>query len=129
MAGTLTRWLVSYATVVTALVAVTAVTRRAPGNQEFNEISVHRINIVEPDGTLRMVNADHARLPGVIVRGKEERRIGDSPGCSSTTTKERKMAGWFSVAIAMRTDGLSILAVLCLSTNTGLAARWSNLRA
>jgi hypothetical protein len=29
------------------------------------------INVVEPDGTLRMVIANHAKLPGVIVRGKE----------------------------------------------------------
>ena len=27
---------------------------------------------MEPDGTLRMVISDHAKLPGIIVRGKEE---------------------------------------------------------
>ncbi|MGB6201057.1 MAG: hypothetical protein WA871_01540 [Candidatus Acidiferrales bacterium] len=37
----------------------------------FAEITVHRINVIEPDGTLRMVISDHARLPGVIVDGKE----------------------------------------------------------
>lgn len=37
----------------------------------FDEITVQRINIVEPDGTPRMVIADHARLPGVLVHGKE----------------------------------------------------------
>ena len=40
--------------------------------ETFDEITVHRINIVEPDGTLRMVISNHARLPGVIVRGKEQ---------------------------------------------------------
>jgi len=38
----------------------------------FDEINVHRINVVEPDGTLRMVISDHAKLPGIIVRGKEQ---------------------------------------------------------
>lgn len=37
----------------------------------FDEIQVHRINLVEPDGTLRMVISDHDRLPGIIVKGKE----------------------------------------------------------
>lgn len=38
---------------------------------DFDEIDVKRINIVEPDGTLRMVIADKAQFPGLIVRGKE----------------------------------------------------------
>jgi len=38
----------------------------------FDEINVRRINVVEPDGTLRIVISDHARLPGIIVRGKEQ---------------------------------------------------------
>jgi hypothetical protein len=40
--------------------------------QEFDEIRVHRIDIVEPDGTLRMVISNKARLPGVIVKGQEQ---------------------------------------------------------
>ena len=63
-----------YAGTVTMLLALTASTRGAPGSQEFDEITVRRINIVEPDGTLRMVVADRAKLPGVIVRGKEGQR-------------------------------------------------------
>jgi hypothetical protein len=39
---------------------------------KFDQIEVQRINIVEPDGTLRMVVSNKAMLPGVIVRGKEE---------------------------------------------------------
>lgn len=38
----------------------------------FDEINVHRINVLEPNGTLRMVISDHAKLPGIIVRGKEQ---------------------------------------------------------
>lgn len=46
----------------------------ATGNhaQAMDEITVQRINIVEPDGTPRMVISNHARLPGVLVHGKEK---------------------------------------------------------
>jgi hypothetical protein len=37
----------------------------------FDEIDVHRINVVEADGTLRMVLSNKTRLPGIIVKGKE----------------------------------------------------------
>ena len=40
--------------------------------ETFDQINVHRINVVEPDGTLRMVISNHAQLPGIIVRGKEQ---------------------------------------------------------
>ena len=38
----------------------------------FDKIEAQQIKIVEPDGTLRMVISDHARFPGIIVKGKEE---------------------------------------------------------
>ena len=44
---------------------------RAAKVQRFDEIDVHRVNVREPDGTLRLVISNDARLPGVIVRGKE----------------------------------------------------------
>lgn len=37
----------------------------------FDEINAQRINIVEPDGTLRMTISSSARAPGVIMHGKE----------------------------------------------------------
>jgi len=40
----------------------------------FDEIQVHRLDVVESDGTLRMVIANRERLPGVIVKGKEQPR-------------------------------------------------------
>src|SRR3954469_13695020 len=39
--------------------------------QQMDEIDVHRINVRERDGTLRMVISNHERLPGVIVQRKE----------------------------------------------------------
>lgn len=66
------RFLAVYAGVLTVglgLVVVYGFSRSAPS---FDQITVHRINVVEPDGTLRMVISDHAALPGVIVHGQRE---------------------------------------------------------
>ncbi|WP_394832063.1 hypothetical protein LVJ94_36655 [Pendulispora rubella] len=67
------RFLVLYSSVVTLAFATTvfggiAFLARKP---HFREIAVERINIVEPDGTLRMVISDKARFPGMPLRGKE----------------------------------------------------------
>ena len=72
----LTKILVVYSTVLTTLLAAFtlagSVTARGQDRvQQFGEVDVQRINVREPDGTLRMVISNHARLPGVIVRGKE----------------------------------------------------------
>jgi hypothetical protein len=45
------------------VLVVTTFSRGAQKRQEFDEITVHRINLVEPDGTLRMVIANHDALP------------------------------------------------------------------
>ena len=70
------RILVIYTGVLTGLLALSAITGyvRFSGTR-FEEITVQRINVVEPDGTLRMVISNHAKLPGVIVRGKEQLRF------------------------------------------------------
>jgi hypothetical protein len=44
---------------------------RTPRNATFDEITVQRINIVEPDGTTRLVIADKGRFPGSFFKGKE----------------------------------------------------------
>jgi hypothetical protein len=67
------QFLLAYATVMSTVFAVVVLTGAAPPKiQTFDEIKVHRINVVEPDGTLRMVISNRARLPGVIVKGKEQ---------------------------------------------------------
>ena len=65
---------------------------------------MHRINVREPDGTLRMVISNHARLPGVIVRGKEPPPV-DRPyaGMLFYNEKGRKTAVSYSVDTAMQT--------------------------
>lgn len=42
-----------------------------PGKARFDTIDVGRINIREPNGTLRMTIASASRAPGAIVAGKE----------------------------------------------------------
>jgi hypothetical protein len=66
------RFLKRYAigsTTIILLMAVTAFVRQ-PQKQKFTEIDVERINIVEPDGNLRMVIANRPRSIGPIYKGK-----------------------------------------------------------
>ncbi|KRE88817.1 hypothetical protein ASG87_09630 [Frateuria sp. Soil773] len=61
-----------YATVLSAAFAVLLLTgARSPANAKFDTIDVQRINVREPDGTLRMVISDHAAFPGLVLRGRE----------------------------------------------------------
>ncbi|KAF1007223.1 MAG: hypothetical protein GAK28_01862 [Luteibacter sp.] len=67
------RFLVIYSGVLTAVFAVSMLSGFAKSPiTAFDEINVQRINVREPDGTLRMVISNSARLPGVIVKGKEQ---------------------------------------------------------
>jgi hypothetical protein len=61
-----------YATVLTvAFGGLLLMGARAPGAADFDTINVHRINVREPDGTLRMVISDRSAFPGLIAHGKE----------------------------------------------------------
>lgn len=67
------RLLIAYSGVLTIVFAVTVFSgMAAPKTTTFDQITVHRINVVEPDGTLRMVVSNHAAFPGIIVRGNEK---------------------------------------------------------
>lgn len=44
-----------------------------PPKAAFDEISVKRVNIVEPDGKYRLVLANSERFPGLFMEGKEYR--------------------------------------------------------
>jgi hypothetical protein len=67
------RFLAIYSGVLTLMFAVTvfAAFSKPTQTQKFGEIDVERINIVEPDGTLRMVISNKAKFPGIIIKGKE----------------------------------------------------------
>ena len=66
------RFLKRYAIGSTTLIVLMALTAfvRQPQKQKFGEIDVERINIVEPDGKLRMVIANRPRSIGPIYKGK-----------------------------------------------------------
>lgn len=63
-----------YAGTVTALLVGGMISAAAPARTHFDEIDAERVNIVEPDGTLRTVIANKARFPGTYIRGVEHPR-------------------------------------------------------
>jgi hypothetical protein len=59
-------------TMAAALGAVFALTAaKRPGHEHFDEITVGRINVVEPDGTKRLIISNKAQFPGAFENGKE----------------------------------------------------------
>lgn len=66
------RLLTAYSVMLTAtLMAVLLTGAAGAGRASFEELDVQRLNLREPDGTLRYVLASSARLPGAIIRGQE----------------------------------------------------------
>jgi hypothetical protein len=77
------KFLVLYSGVLTLVFCLTVLTgfsRSGAKQQSFDEIDVHRINLRESDGTLRMVISNTDRFPGVIVKGKEYPHPRDTAG-------------------------------------------------
>lgn len=66
------RLLKGYALVTTVLLGVLALSAfgRHAGRERFTEIDVERINVVEPNGNLRMVISNRPRSIGPVYRGK-----------------------------------------------------------
>jgi hypothetical protein len=70
------RVLIIYSGLLTAAVCICLLSGFAKRSiTTMDELDVQRINVREPDGTLRMVISDSARLPGVIVKGKEQPKV------------------------------------------------------
>ncbi len=59
----------------TAFLVVLLTGAKSPTTKSFDKIQVHRIDVVEPDGTLPMVIADHDQMPGVIIKGRENPKV------------------------------------------------------
>jgi hypothetical protein len=57
-----------------AAVCLLGAAKEAPRHEQFDEITVGRINIVEPDGTKRLVISNRAQFPGDFMQGKEGAR-------------------------------------------------------
>src|SRR3954452_2693266 len=69
----LTKILLVYSSILTTVLSALMLAGSVGAKtQAFDEIDVRRINVREPDGTLRLVISNRARLPGVIVQGKEQ---------------------------------------------------------
>lgn len=68
------RWLKRYAALSSAALVIALVAAFArpqhPAPQKFDVIDVQRINVVEPDGSYRMVISNRARSIGPIYKGK-----------------------------------------------------------
>lgn len=66
------RMLKAYAALTTLLFAALAIAafQQAQQKQSFGEIDVERINVVEPDGKLRLVISNRARSIGPIYKGE-----------------------------------------------------------
>lgn len=71
------RFLICYSAVLSTAFAVILLSGATVRRTQFDEIRVHRIDVVEPDGTLRMVISNKDRLPPVIVKGKEHPEFGE----------------------------------------------------
>ena len=67
------RFLTIYSGVLTVVLSVTLLSGFIGHSRQgrFDEITVRRINIVEPDGTLRMVLSNKSDCPGLIIKRKE----------------------------------------------------------
>jgi hypothetical protein len=66
------RFLLSYCVVLTAaLLALTAFTIHSMRNPRFGIVTARRINIVEPDGVVRLTLSNRADFPAGWMRGKE----------------------------------------------------------
>jgi hypothetical protein len=67
------RFLMIYSGVLTAVFVVTVASGfvAQPRTMTLDQLDVQRINLREPDGTLRMVMTSKGRAPGVYLKGKE----------------------------------------------------------
>jgi len=65
--------LLIYSGALTILVAILVLGGFAPQRKKasFDEIDVKRLNIVESDGTVRLVVSNKEQFPGLIIKGKE----------------------------------------------------------
>jgi hypothetical protein len=70
---TASRLMLGYSVLVTSILAGLTVSQAVsgPSKVSYDEIDVHRINVRERNGTLRMIISSADTAPGIIVKGKE----------------------------------------------------------
>jgi hypothetical protein len=77
MTSTVSKGLLIYSSIVSTVLLCVLLMGAKSKVTGFDEINVHRLNITEPDGTLRMVISNKDRLPPVIIKGKERPEMGE----------------------------------------------------
>jgi hypothetical protein len=67
------RVLLVYSGVLTAVLCIVLLSGSTFPSKKasFDELDVKRINLIEPDGTVRLIISNKASFPGLIVKGKE----------------------------------------------------------
>lgn len=74
------RWYAALTTVISA-VALLGAAKALQQSATFDAVTVHRINLVDNDGTLRLVIANRQNFPPPLIRGKpldpKQRSVGD----------------------------------------------------
>ena len=78
MTNALQKGLIIYSSIISTALLASLLMGAKTQPKRFDEISVHRLNITEPDGTLRMVISNKDRLPPVIIKGKERPEMGEA---------------------------------------------------
>jgi hypothetical protein len=89
------RFLAAYSGFLTVLFPATLLWGfgKTESKQSFDEITVHRINVVERDGTIRMVLTNKASAPGDYIKNKEYPRPDrKTAGLLFFDDRERRMA-------------------------------------
>lgn len=130
------RWLTRYAALTTVMMAVLMAGGFAPARGP-EEITVERINVVEPDGRLAVVISNEARRPGIVLDGGERtdrsgtsgllffNSEGDEAGGISMSS-ERDSAGRFRRAIQQlaldRFESDQVVAVRYVEDENGMSA-------
>jgi hypothetical protein len=66
------KFLTLYSAVLTSGLTVALLSGFSAGTTDakFDTITVQRINVVEPNGTLRLVVSNNRHVPGIIVKGR-----------------------------------------------------------
>ena len=72
-------FLTVYSGALTLIVSAAALTGFSSSNTNatFDTLTVQRLNVVEPDGTLRVVLTNNNRIPGIIFKGYEYPDVGN----------------------------------------------------
>lgn len=98
-------WIRLHAAASTVAIALLAVVALRPASPEHDELTVQRINVVEPDGTTRLVISNAARLPDAVIGGETLPREARAPGILAYNGLGEETGGWLFDSVE-REDGV-----------------------